>query len=254
MIVISGLVKHKCTVYQCSLGYMRRSYFYKLTSLFFLMVRRPPRSTLFPYTTLFRSRGRAARRDGTFLDPKLDRQRAAVDQGDVVTRVRVLSLACRDYVDVGESQDHVVHEDCDPEARSDGFGNGAGIPIDHVFLPGGIDADGNPAKTDRAGEAGVLMAVRTRRHELVTNLHHGRQAWIEGAVEGGHIRHDRRQPKEVGISQGTVIRVRDFGGDSSGAGRGRFPLVGTRGEQPNPSDREQRSLHETPLHQNRDWL
>src|SRR2546429_9269448 len=27
---------------------------------FFLMIRRPPRSTLFPYTTLFRSKGRAA--------------------------------------------------------------------------------------------------------------------------------------------------------------------------------------------------
>src|SRR3712207_8154052 len=34
---------------------------------FFLMIRRPPRSTLFPYTTLFRSQGRlprAARRRG----------------------------------------------------------------------------------------------------------------------------------------------------------------------------------------------
>src|SRR5258705_12856516 len=33
--------------------------------LFFLMIRRPPRSTLFPYTTLFRSQGRrdAARPD-----------------------------------------------------------------------------------------------------------------------------------------------------------------------------------------------
>src|SRR6266850_5585606 len=29
--------------------------------LFFLMIRRPPRSTLFPYTTLFRSRRRAGR-------------------------------------------------------------------------------------------------------------------------------------------------------------------------------------------------
>src|SRR5256885_11784924 len=28
----------------------------KLYSFFFLMIRRPPRSTLFPYTTLFRSR------------------------------------------------------------------------------------------------------------------------------------------------------------------------------------------------------
>src|SRR6478672_12703619 len=31
---------------------------------FFLMIRRPPRSTLFPYTTLFRSRDVLRRRDG----------------------------------------------------------------------------------------------------------------------------------------------------------------------------------------------
>src|SRR3712207_7227383 len=38
----------------------------RLRSFFFLMIRRPPRSTLFPYTTLFRSRGprRANRRAG----------------------------------------------------------------------------------------------------------------------------------------------------------------------------------------------
>src|SRR3712207_7210652 len=30
-------------------------------SFFFLMIRRPPRSTLFPYTTLFRSHGRDVR-------------------------------------------------------------------------------------------------------------------------------------------------------------------------------------------------
>src|SRR2546430_7497406 len=30
-------------------------------NFFFLMIRRPPRSTLFPYTTLFRSRGRTPR-------------------------------------------------------------------------------------------------------------------------------------------------------------------------------------------------
>src|SRR6185312_16860385 len=32
---------------------------YILNFFFFLMIRRPPRSTLFPYTTLFRSRGGA---------------------------------------------------------------------------------------------------------------------------------------------------------------------------------------------------
>src|SRR6266705_5073753 len=33
-----------------------------LVDFFFLMIRRPPRSTLFPYTTLFRSNRRAVRR------------------------------------------------------------------------------------------------------------------------------------------------------------------------------------------------
>src|SRR2546425_5200647 len=32
------------------------------------MIRRPPRSTLFPYTTLFRSVWRHRRRDGTLID------------------------------------------------------------------------------------------------------------------------------------------------------------------------------------------
>src|SRR2546422_6406559 len=35
---------------------MRSSLLYRV-SIFFLMIRRPPRSTLFPYTTLFRSHG-----------------------------------------------------------------------------------------------------------------------------------------------------------------------------------------------------
>src|SRR3712207_9524601 len=36
--------------------------------LFFLMIRRPPRSTLFPYTTLFRSAPRGARSRGFDAD------------------------------------------------------------------------------------------------------------------------------------------------------------------------------------------
>src|SRR5215471_19533704 len=37
----------------------------RLAFFFFLMIRRPPRSTLFPYTTLFRSRRRRSRASGT---------------------------------------------------------------------------------------------------------------------------------------------------------------------------------------------
>src|SRR3712207_7754694 len=43
----------------------------------FLMIRRPPRSTLFPYTTLFRSR---AGREGA-LDRRADRGRGALTMG-----------------------------------------------------------------------------------------------------------------------------------------------------------------------------
>src|SRR5207245_9697297 len=61
---------------------------YLLDIFFFLMLRRPPRSTLFPYTTLFRSRG--ARRARRHLD------RASGACGD-----RARGLRCR--VDRAES-------------------------------------------------------------------------------------------------------------------------------------------------------
>src|SRR6266542_6715813 len=64
---------------------------------FFLMLRRPPRSTLFPYTTLFRSPDAAVehRRDRIDLQrvaTVLQRQRRATRQPDarVVARARIL--------------------------------------------------------------------------------------------------------------------------------------------------------------------
>src|SRR5256885_5480709 len=44
----------------------------KISFFFFLMIRRPPRSTLFPYTTLFRSRHRAGPRRQVRLRPAPD--------------------------------------------------------------------------------------------------------------------------------------------------------------------------------------
>src|SRR5207249_9960788 len=44
------------------------------TTIFFLMLRRPPSSTLFPYTTLFRSRWRAAR-------DRIDREQRQKERG-----------------------------------------------------------------------------------------------------------------------------------------------------------------------------
>src|SRR2546427_7589063 len=43
---------------------------------FFLMIRRPPRSTLFPYTTLFRSNPNSAGRPGCCSHRRVTRQRS----------------------------------------------------------------------------------------------------------------------------------------------------------------------------------
>src|SRR5215475_15444743 len=60
---------------------------------FFLMIRRPPRSTLFPYTTLFRY----PRREGTFLHPvplrySLTRRRSEEHTSELQSRE---NLVCR---------------------------------------------------------------------------------------------------------------------------------------------------------------
>src|SRR2546430_10403871 len=51
---------------------------------FFLMIRRPPRSTLFPYTTLFRSRSSAASRS----PPRAGRSRPPGSRGTGTSRAR----------------------------------------------------------------------------------------------------------------------------------------------------------------------
>src|SRR5258708_695613 len=60
--------KKNPTLLQCrgcdphNLTYPHQGRDFRLTDVFFLMIRRPPRSTLFPYTTLFRSRRQDPRR------------------------------------------------------------------------------------------------------------------------------------------------------------------------------------------------
>src|SRR3712207_7254109 len=60
------------------------------------MIRRPPRSTLFPYTTLFRSR--TAGRTGEPVHRLHDGQRLRIDD---VERAVVEPLAVRDVIDRG---------------------------------------------------------------------------------------------------------------------------------------------------------
>src|SRR3712207_7360437 len=56
----------------------------ELCSLFFfLMIRRPPRSTLFPYTTLFRSEGELWRKQRRLIQPAFQHKRIAQQAGVV---------------------------------------------------------------------------------------------------------------------------------------------------------------------------
>src|SRR2546430_17235485 len=59
-----------------------------LFSFFFLMIRRPPRSTPFPYTTLFRSgqisfATRRIRKDSTVIDVRIDTSALTDAAGEV---------------------------------------------------------------------------------------------------------------------------------------------------------------------------
>src|SRR3712207_7806310 len=58
-------------------------------SFFFLMIRRPPRSTLFPYTTLFRS---AVPEIGSTLREARMRQRIDITDMEVRTKIRAKYL------------------------------------------------------------------------------------------------------------------------------------------------------------------
>src|SRR5205807_8733141 len=67
--------------------------------LFFLMIRRPPRSTLFPYTTLFRSalesKSVIVARDGKWIDEKLKREGISAEEAEAALREHGVSASDR---------------------------------------------------------------------------------------------------------------------------------------------------------------
>src|SRR5258708_18123607 len=69
----------------------------------FLMIRRPPRSTLFPYTTLFRSGIGARRRHG-------DRQVLQPDhrRPEAIIRLKYLPVRSEEHTSELQSPDHLV--------------------------------------------------------------------------------------------------------------------------------------------------
>src|SRR6266496_3314007 len=76
---------------------------------FFLMIRRPPRSTLFPYTTLFRARsGRAPRGPSPRRTPPPRRSRSEEHTSELQSR---RDLVCRLLLEKKKSQRAVPYVD-----------------------------------------------------------------------------------------------------------------------------------------------
>src|SRR5438552_14502706 len=78
---------------------------------FFLMIRHPPRSTLFPYTTLFRS-GRRCRSRGLLRQcdrhKKAHRQDYRDETAPAVTHDLVLAMRSEEHTSELQSPDHLV--------------------------------------------------------------------------------------------------------------------------------------------------
>src|SRR5258708_9923601 len=83
----------------------------QLLPVFFLMIRRPPRSTLFPYTTLFRS-ARLAFSVLTAVDPEiliLDEALATGDAGFALKcKAFLRKLRSEEHTSELQSPDHLV--------------------------------------------------------------------------------------------------------------------------------------------------
>src|SRR6185312_12035849 len=83
--------------YKCTISYL---------FFFFLMIRRPPRSTLFPYTTLFRS-GRLHLHERVVL--QIERQ-SSEHQDDCGCKQRHRRKLAVEHIACGKSRDHHNHE------------------------------------------------------------------------------------------------------------------------------------------------
>src|SRR3712207_9359929 len=68
--------------------HLRRECALYINKIFFLMIRRPPRSTLFPYTTLFRSDERGVDR-GEHVGGQPDAQQVVQQRGGIVAAEQV---------------------------------------------------------------------------------------------------------------------------------------------------------------------
>src|SRR3712207_8063646 len=82
-----------------------------MSFIFFLMIRRPPRSTLFPYTTLFRSNRGATFDGGRIYYVTLDNQVVCVDatSGKEIWKVKVGDINTGESMTMARSEEHTLN-------------------------------------------------------------------------------------------------------------------------------------------------
>src|SRR5256886_2145598 len=123
---------------------------YVTVTFFFLMIRRPPRSTLFPYTTLFRSRSRAARHDPALRSDRFaGHHRRGADQA----QLRHLSDPRARDARTWRRHDPVRRWSHSPAAAPDGW------PVSLPHLCGAVPGRG-PETHPTPGEAGRDFGFR----------------------------------------------------------------------------------------------
>src|SRR3989441_8520655 len=194
------------------------------------MIRRPPRSTLFPYTTLFRSAREVRRLDGaTPLDvlvhpPEEPGRPAAValEEGDAEAGV-ALEDAAHAHADarlhhLERVAHHVTH---DPPVESL-----AGL-LDVRHLPGAafVEADRHAEALELGPERVVVRVmpvaavdrVRAHEHGPEPELRHGAARLGDGRVDVVRREHGgAEQPRRVlgaEVGEPLVVRARDRGGE-----------------------------------------
>src|SRR5205807_10422615 len=92
----------------CLVSYIPVLFFCFFYVFFFLMIRRPPRSTLFPYTTLFRSRRALRARCEGALARRTRRRNIPTRRASRASLARTTHHLCRDRKSTRLNSSHLV--------------------------------------------------------------------------------------------------------------------------------------------------
>src|SRR3990170_1239670 len=150
----------------------------QISCFFFLMIRRPPRSTLFPYTTLFRSFGDAGSREGSRGGgPEVEEGRDPEDgRGDdrrEEVRGRGLERPEARVAREGEAQGgHAEHPAREPEEPADA---GEQVLLGRVHGRGAGDRRHRPR---RARPRGMYVSRRLSGVNLGRDCGDGKEKWV----------------------------------------------------------------------------